>query len=167
MAERKAWDHLQGSDWSRRLITGYTLTELLLVLAILAIVAGLGGGWLSSQIPAYRLNGAARLIRSDLLAARMQAVSQGHEFRVMFDEPFQYSILDDENNNGTHDSGELIESRDLQKEYRGVSLDATNNPIFHPRGIASNLATIRLSNAAGEKSITVSMTGRVRILASQ
>jgi len=146
---------------------GYTITELLVVLSMVAIVAGLGGGWLSSQIPAYRLNGAARLIRSDLLSARMQAVSEGNEFRVIFDEPFQYIILDDANNNGRQEADEPVESRDLREDYQGVSFDANNNPIFHPRGIASNLATISLSNAAGEKSITVSMTGRVRIRANQ
>ncbi|MEC4674615.1 MAG: GspH/FimT family pseudopilin [Nitrospirota bacterium] len=146
---------------------GYTITELLVVLSMVAIVAGLGGGWLSSQIPAYRLNGAARLIRSDLLSARMQAVTQGNEFRVIFDEPFQYIILDDDNNNGKREADESIASRDLRDDYHGVSFDANNNPIFHPRGIASSLATITLSNAVGEKSITVSMTGRVRIRASQ
>ena len=146
---------------------GYTLIELLVVLSIVAIVAGLGGGWLSSQVPAYRLNGAARLIRSDLLAARMQAVSQGNEFRILFDQPFQYTILDDDNNNGKQDVGEPVVSQDLRNEYHGVTFDATNDPIFHPRGIASNLATITLSNSAGEKSVTVSMTGRVRILTSR
>ncbi len=146
---------------------GYTLTELLVVLSILAIVAGLGGNWLSSQIPVYRLNGATRLIRADLVSAKMGAVSQGNEFRVMFDEPFQYTILDDDNNNGKQDVGEPAESKDLRNEYPGVSLDANNHPIFHPRGIASNLATITLSNAAGERSVTVSITGRVRILPSR
>ena len=146
---------------------GYTITELLVVLSLVAIVVGLGGGWLSSQIPAYRLNGAARLIRSDLLSARMQAVSQGNEFRIIFDDPYQYTILDDDNNNGKQEAAEPVESRDLRDDYQGVSFDANNNPIFHPRGIATNLATITLSNAVGEKSITVSMTGRVRIRASQ
>jgi len=146
---------------------GYTITELLVVLSLVAIVVGLGGGWLSSQIPAYRLNGAARLIRSDLLSARMQAVSQGNEFRIIFDDPYQYTILDDDNNNGKQEAAEPVESRDLRDDYQGVSFDANNNPIFHPRGIATNLATITLRNAVGEKSITVSMTGRVRIRASQ
>ncbi len=138
-----------------------------MVLSLVAIVVGLGGGWLSSQIPAYRLNGAARLIRSDLLSARMQAVSQGNEFRIIFDDPYQYTILDDDNNNGKQEAAEPVESRDLRDDYQGVSFDANNNPIFHPRGIATNLATITLRNAVGEKFITVSMTGRVRIRASQ
>jgi hypothetical protein len=47
--------------------------------------------------------------------------------------------------------------------YKGVTLSSTNNPIFSPRGTASNLATISITNSSGTKSITISITGRVHI----
>ena len=142
---------------------GFTLTELLIVLGILSVVALIGGSWLSTQIPHYHLNGAVRQVRADLLAARMQAVSQGNEFRVLFSEAHQYDILDDDNNNGKADVGEFLESRSIQDDYPGVTIRSNRNPIFHPRGTASSLGTVTIANQAGEKLVTVSITGQVKV----
>lgn len=142
---------------------GYTLTEVLIVLGILGVTGLVGGSWLSTQIPQYKLNGAVRQVRADLLAARMQAVSQANEFRVFFENDHHYDILDDDNNNGKADPGELIEKRSIQEDYAGITVHSNRNPIFHPRGTASNLGTITIANQAGEKSITVSITGRVKV----
>ncbi len=143
--------------------SGYTLTELMIVLGILAVVLGLSGIWLSSQLPQYRLNGVVRQIRADLLAARAQAVRQGNEVRIFFTDPQHYDILDDANNNGKTDPGEAIESRSIQEDFAGVAIESNNNPIFHPRGTASSLATVKVSNTVGEKAITISITGRVKV----
>jgi len=142
---------------------GVTLTELVIVLAILSVVGLMGGSWLSTQIPHYHLNGAVRQIRADLLAARMQAVSQGNEFRVLFEDEQHYDILDDDNNNGKADPGELKEYRSIQEAYPRVTIHSNRNPIFHPRGTASSLGTVTIANQTGEKVITVSITGRVKV----
>lgn len=139
------------------------MTELLITVGIIGMVAGISGLWLASQIPKFRLQGATRHVMSDLMATRMRAVSQGNKFRITFLDPRQYTILDDDNNNGKADPGEHVETRDIQSEYRDVTLSSTNNPIFHPRGTASNLATVTIQNAAGSKALTVSMTGRVKL----
>ena len=145
--------------------SGDTLTELMIVLGILAVVLGLSGIWLSSQLPQYRLNGAVRQIRADLLAAKAQAVRQGNEVRIFFTDPQHYNILDDDNNNGRADPGEAVESRSIQENFAGVAIQSNNNPIFHPRGTASKLATIKVSNALGKRAITISITGRVKVTA--
>jgi len=142
---------------------GVTLAELLIVLAILSVVGLMGGSWLSTQIPHYHLNGAVRQVRADLLAARMQAVSQGNEFRVLFEDEQHYDILDDNNNNGKADPGERLENRSIQEDYAGVTIRSNRNPIFHPRGTASSLGTVTIANQSGEKSITISITGRVKV----
>ncbi len=134
-----------------------------MVLGILGVVLGLGGIWLSSQLPSYRLNGVVRQIRADLLSARAQAVKQGHEVRVFFTDPQQYDILNDVNNNGRADPGEAIETRSILEEFAGVTIESNNNPIFYPRGTASSLATIRVFNVSGEKKITIGITGRVKV----
>lgn len=146
---------------------GVTLTELLIVLGILGVIGLIGGAWLSVQIPYYQLSGAVRQVRADLLAARMQAVSQGNEFRVLFEDAQHYGILDDDNNNGRADPGEVLESRSIGEDFAGVTIRANRNPIFHPRGTASSLGTITIANQAGEQSITVGITGRVKVKSSQ
>ena len=142
---------------------GYSLIELLIVLGVIIIVGLMSEIWLTAQLPKIRLNGATRQIISDFMAARMQAVTRGNKHRISFLDTHRYSILEDKNNNNKPDLGEPLDTKDIQVDYPGVSLQSTNNPIFHPRGTASSLATVTLSNRAGSKRITVSITGRVRI----
>lgn len=134
-----------------------------MVLGILGVVLGLSGIWLSSQLPYYRLNGVVRQIRADLLSARTQAVKQGNEVRIFFTDPQHYDILDDDNNDGNADPGEAVETRSIQEEFAGVVIESNRNPIFNPRGTASSFGTITVSNASGEKAITISITGRVKV----
>lgn len=143
--------------------SGYTLTELMVVLGILGVVLGLSGIWLSSQLPSYRLNGVVRQIRADLLSARAQAVKQGNEVRVFFTGPQHYDILNDDNNNGRVDPGEAVETRSILEDFPGVVIESNRNPIFNPRGTASSFGTITVSNAWGEKAITIGITGRVKV----
>ena len=142
---------------------GYTLTELMIVLGILAVVLGVSGTWLASQLPQYRLNGAVRQIRADLMTARAQAVRQGNSVRVSFADPQHYDIWVDHNKNSRVDPGEVIESRSILEDFAGVVIESNRNPIFSPRGTASNFGTIKVSNVSGEKKITIGITGRVKV----
>jgi hypothetical protein len=65
-----------------------------------------------------------------------------------FQDNRHYLILDDKNNNGKIDAGEPQEARDIQADYQDVTLTASSNPSFLPRGTASNLASITLTNSA-------------------
>jgi type IV fimbrial biogenesis protein FimT len=142
---------------------GFTLMELMIVLGIMSITLMLTNMWLSTQLPHWRLNGAVRQVVSDLVAAKMNAVVERNRQRVFFQDNRHYVILDDKNNNGKIDSGENQEARDIQSDYQDVIMTATNNPSFLPRGTASNLASITLTNSAGSRKITVSITGRVKV----
>lgn len=142
---------------------GFTLTELIIVLGIIGVVLMLAQTWLVSQLPHWRLNGAARQVTSDLLGAKMKAVVERNRQRVFFQDHHRYVLLDDDNNNGKSDPGEHLEVRDIQASYRDVMMTASNNPSFLPRGTASSLASITLSNSAGKRIITVSITGRVKV----
>ena len=144
--------------------SGFTLIELIVIIAIVAVFAGIAVPNFLSYMPKSRLNGAARQVMGDLMAARMKAVSLNHRVKVFFYSNYQYKICDDANNDDTVDDGEGdVQLRDIQNEYHDVTLSTTNNPIFHPRGTAPGGTTITLTNSSGTKEVSVSWAGRVRI----
>ena len=142
---------------------GFTMMELIIVLGIISITLMLTNMWLSTQLPYWRLNGAVRQVVSDLVAAKMSAVVERNRHRIFFQDNRHYLILDDKNSNGKIDAGEPQITRDIQADYQDVTVTASNNPSFLPRGTASNLASITLTNSSGSKKITVSITGRVKV----
>lgn len=64
---------------------GLSLIEVLMVLAIMGIMLGIGGLALMKNLPAYRLKGAARELVSNLQKARIEAVKRNMSCRVVFD----------------------------------------------------------------------------------
>ncbi|MEA1900081.1 MAG: GspH/FimT family protein [Thermodesulfobacteriota bacterium] len=148
--------------------SGFTLIEMMIIIAIMAIFAGIAIPNYLVWLPKHRLNGAARQVMGDLMWARMQAVSQNNEFRVFFDlsiNDHKYTILDDDDNDGNIDGDEWTQTKDIQSEYSDVTFSASANPIFYPRGIAYG-STITLTSSADsnlKKYVKVAPTGRVKI----
>lgn len=144
--------------------SGFTLIELIIIIAILAIFAGIAVPNFLSYMPKHRLNGAARQVMGDLMGARMKSVKLNHRAKIFFYSNHQYKICDDADNNGTVADGEGdVQIKDIQSEYSNVTFSATANPIFYPRGTASG-STITLTNSAGStKDVHVHITGRVKI----
>lgn len=142
---------------------GFTLIELLIALGILGVLAAVALQNIFGALPQYRLNGATREVFGELMTARMKAVSLNRRVKVFFPDNRQYKICDDANNDNTVDDCEgSARIKDIQAAYSGVTLSANINPVFQPRGTAS-MATITVSNSHGSKSITIAITGRVKI----
>jgi Tfp pilus assembly protein FimT len=145
-------------------IVGLTLLELIMAISIASILTTLAIPNVLSEISKYRLNGAAQQVFMDLMSARMKAVSHNRKVKIFFTGDHQYKICQDTNNDGAVDDCEG-NSRiiNIQDNYKGITINSNNNPIFHPRGNASNLATINLTNSSGTKNITIAITGRIQI----
>jgi len=143
---------------------GFTLVEMMIVIAIMAILAGIAAPNFQTYMAQRRLNGAARQVMTDLMAAKMKAVTENNEFKIFLLDNHQYKILNDNNNNGTEDSGELFQTKDIHPDYHDVTLSmgAIKTIIFDPRGTVSN-RTVTATNSAGIKTITTSLAGRVKI----
>jgi len=137
----------------------------MVIIAIMAVSAGIAIPNFLSYMPKHRLNGAARQVMGDLMAARMKAVKLNHRAKVFFYSDHQYKICDDADNNGTVADGEGdVLLRDIQTEYSDVTFDSSNppDPVFSSRGTATT-TTITLQNSSGLKVITISIAGRVKI----
>src|SRR3989304_428571 len=151
--------------------SGFTLLELMIVIAIMGIMAAMAVPSYQTYMAQRRLNGAARQVMSDLMAARMKAITQNNEFKVFFPGSHsgalsgnhQYQILDDDDDDGASSTDEAIEIKDIQTNYTDVTMNANNNPVFSPKGTVTNLATVTLSNSRGSKTVSIAITGRVKI----
>lgn len=142
--------------------------EIMIVIALIGIGAAIAIPSFTSMLPGMRLNGAARMVASDLMAARMNAVKQNNQFKVFFDSPSanQYQILDDDDNDGVADTGEAITTRNIQSQYPDVTLSASSDPLFFPRGTGPNpscIITITSSADGQSKLVKAHLTGRVNI----
>jgi len=148
---------------------GFTLVEFTIATTVVALLSAIAVPNLSTLMPKYRLNGATRQVMSDLMAARMKAISLNRKVQVFL--PLEnspdkiYKICDDANNDGAVDNCEgNAQVKDVQVNYASVVLYSNNNPIFYPRGTATNMATVTIKNSKGEsKTITINITGRVKI----
>ena len=153
----------------RKKESGFTLMEMMIVVVVLAIMAAIAIPNFMSLLPGMRLNGAARQVMGDLMAARMNAVKLNKKTKVFFSSS-QYSIRDDENNDGTVGSDEstttpLPPPKNIQDNYHGVTIDKGdyNDPVFQPRGTAS-IIILTLTNSEGaQKKVKVHLTGRIMI----
>jgi type IV fimbrial biogenesis protein FimT len=143
--------------------TGFTLVELIVLSAIIAILASMTAPIYLSYIPRARLKGAVRMVMVDLMAARMKAIKLNTRTQVFFINEHQYVICDDANHDKTVENGEGdAQLRDIQKDYSDVTLSTTNNPKFLPRGSATSMATITLTNPGGLRKVAIAITGRIK-----
>jgi len=145
---------------------GFTLVEMMIVVAVSAIMATVAIPAFMSLLPGMRLNGAARQVMGDLMSARMSAVKENNRFKVFYLNNYQYRILDDDDNDNNVDAGEWTVIKDIRDNYPdGVRFyHSTNNVIFYPRGNASP-ATLYLETTDGsqKKAVIVNFTGRTKI----
>ena len=142
---------------------GFSLIEMIIAVAILAVLSGAAITVYVGMKPSISLSGATRQIMGDFMWARMRAVSQNNEFKIFFLDDHRYQILDDDNNNGNIDSSELTVTKDIQDEYYDVTFTSTDNPIFQPRGNAAPTATITITNSIMTKTVIIAITGRGKI----
>jgi len=143
---------------------GFTLIEMMIVIAIFGVLAVMSYFGANALLPGYRLNGAIRMVRGDLYNAKMLAAKRNQQYRVVF------NATDYELQRNDPISGWIKElDRDFS-DYTGVTVNtgagATINPVFSPRGTASNVAdpTVTLQYAGGDqKTITITISGRIRV----
>jgi type IV fimbrial biogenesis protein FimT len=146
---------------------GFTLVEMMIVIAVMAILASMAAPNFQTFMTQRRLNGAARQVMTDLMAARMKAVSLNQRVKVSFESNHEYEIWNDADGNDAvaDNEGDDIE-RDLHPDYHDVTFTVPitpTNPVFQPRGTVSPYRTITLTNASGSKYVKVASTGRVKI----
>ena len=148
---------------------GYTAAELLVIIAVMGIMTAIALPNLLNYMAKSRLNGAAMTVYSDLMGARMKAVQLNCKVIVNFETAGpsagkEYFIIFDKNGNNCHDTDETKIVKNLAENYPGVmNIKHDTKNIFNSRGALSRMRNIILKNESGERTIRVSIAGRVKI----
>lgn len=139
---------------------GASLVELMTVVLLVGLIAGLAGEGFVSAASHYRAKGMAAELAGELRAARYLALMRGERLRVVFDVA-QMKVRTEPADR----PNEAIR----QYDYRDKGVTFERLPIgpsliFYPSGRTATPATIILRNGRQEQwKITVSLTGRVSL----
>lgn len=129
---------------------GFTLIEVLIVVAIIAIGSAIAAPMMTEFAVRYRLRGAARDITSTLQLIRLEAVKRKVNCVMTFDQPidgdtYDYAAFIDSDEDWVYDSGEAVLARmnfddpiSIDTDAGGVTFDVNGAGLpavaFNSRG---------------------------------
>lgn len=141
---------------------GFTLLELVVTLSLTMALAGIAAISHRAMRPGLDLSAAARQVVMDLKLARMRAVAEGVNHRIVF--PDGASGYQPQRQQGAGYS-DLPGPVPLPRGIIVANCTANGNAIgFRPRGNAATFGTITLRTDGGEvRQVIVNITGQVRV----
>ena len=143
----------------RRQAGGYTVIELLIVMVIIGIIAGITYVRMAPTLDRARLRGAASILAGDLQYAQVLAARQRVPVVVAVDtSALTYQIADR--------GGTVFRTRDFgtagQYDLTEVSASPTSLEVF-PNGMSAQSATYTLGVGARRQQVTFSRAGQIRV----
>lgn len=154
----------------RKQEAGFTLVETILVLSLMALVFLLGCFGFMKLVPRVRLDGAVQCLVSDFQSTRMKAIGRNCFYRIQIIPGQNQYFIERESITGSTrwpgvQEGSLrkFDDPDNPVAYPGVTLvSSSNHPVFSPRGTVVG-TTISIKNSSGQKIITISSQGRIKV----
>ena len=136
---------------------GFTLTELLVVAAVIAIIAALAvPGFVRIQ-KEWSLWGSARMVETSLQWGRMRAISSNSPVLFEVDEDGRRFMWRDPT------TGDVFSLTDWSMNGGARIVSSPRTPLrFYPRGNAVPSGTYKIEGETGSYSIIVTPGGRIR-----
>jgi type IV fimbrial biogenesis protein FimT len=158
MINRPAFSHRSPLGSTR---AGFSLIEMMVTVAMLAIMVGMAAPNVSRDISHGRVNGAAQVVAADLEQAMSLAGRQRRPVRVTIDAGRKEIVLSD------RVSGNLISRRQLGdvSEFKLYSVAATPATVdLLPHGVATAATVVTLTAGGYSRRVTMSRGGYVRVV---
>jgi type IV fimbrial biogenesis protein FimT len=148
--------------------SGFSLVELLVVIAVIAVVSAVTVPSIISWRNGAKFRGAVNNLKGDLQMAKMRAVKENDVVTIFFN-PTGYKVILDTANHWVHDAGEpILRNRELPA---GVSIDVANTDFgsvgdktrFNSRGnsVAGHALLVNING--DQKKLVVTSIGQIRI----
>jgi prepilin-type N-terminal cleavage/methylation domain-containing protein len=138
---------------------GYTLIELLLVMIIIGVIAGITYARMAPTLDRARVRGAASMLAGDLLYAQVLAARQRGPIVIAVNSgALTYQIRDR--------VGTVFRDRDLGAAGQYDLNELTASPVsleVFPNAIATQSATYTLGAGGFRRQVTYSRAGQVRV----
>jgi prepilin-type N-terminal cleavage/methylation domain-containing protein len=141
---------------------GFSLLELMVVVSLASIIAGIGVLSHHAMRPELDLSGAARQVVMDLKVARMRAATEGVNHRIVFTAGGASYQPQRQGGSSYNDIGAPVQ---LPDGIVVTGCTASGSAIaFRPRGNAATFGTVTVRNSRGEvRLVIVDIAGRVRV----
>lgn len=142
---------------------GYTIIEVILVLAIIGILVGMAAPAFSKTLQSTYLANSAQELVSDIRGAQSDAFTRGSPYEIRFSPPAGYSIY--QQGSATPDKSLTLENGIGILSVSGISGNVLVFDAFGKPGISA-VATVTLRNRLGaQKTIEITpVTGRARVV---
>lgn len=141
----------------------FTVVELSVALAVLALLAGTAVLEGRRALAGWRLNAAARQVVMDLKLARALAMEESVTHRVRFPAPGATYRHERRRPSGGYEA--IAPPTGLPSDVTVIDCSGPGSGIsFRPRGNAGAFGTVVLRNSEGaERAVVVDIVGRVRV----
>jgi len=143
---------------------GFTLMELMVAIAIIAILTTIAIPNIISYIGNQRINRAAYEVKSAIQSTRVKAIKENSDARIDFPSSTEYQIRI-----WDRSSGGFIDDGAVNKMPLGVTLttgftSGDSYLEFGPRGTSNSVETVTINDGDGRtRQITVQISGTSKI----